>query len=269
MQVIRSRNLRAEDKELLKKYPMKDLASEVITADFMNMTNPLKWTFDKYEYKDILTRLMNIERFQCQEVLSQLNIRTNVTIRRKVGDNQGGGLPTIYPDRRRNELLFGEVPLDANISLDTERGRILFYMSYFESIWLRPKEIADEDLVFECMVINPNHNGIAFDGRQKDRLFVVITPDTAQSMADYGLLPDDYYTETFEKQVFEDAEVQFKLNQVEFSKLAQNLESIDDQMLMHLFPKNDMGLLKQASLKIQPKLVLRFVCSWEPERCLQ
>ena len=218
----------------------------------MNMTNPLKWTFDKYEYKDILTRLMYIERFHCQELLSTLNIKTNVTIRRIVGEDQGDALPTIYPDRRRNELLFGEVLLDSNISLDTERGRILFYMSYFESIWLRPREIIDEDIVFECSVINPNHNDIAFDGRQKDRLFVVITPEVAQMMSNYGLLPEDYYTETFKNVVFEGAEVQFKLNEVEFSKLAQNLDAVDDQMLMHLFPKNDSSLVKQASLRIQP-----------------
>ena len=71
-------------------------------------------------------------------------------------------------------------------------------------------------------------------------------------MSDYGLLPEDYYTETFKNVVFEGAEVQFKLNEVEFSKLAQNLDAVDDQMLMHLFPKNDSSLVKQASLRIQP-----------------
>ena len=150
------------------------------------------------------------------------------------------------------ELLFGEVPLDSNISLDTERGRILFHYSYFEAIWLRPREIIDKDVVFECTVINLDDIGVRFDGRQKDRLFVVITPEAAQMMSDYKLLPNNYNTEMFENVVFEGAEVQFKLNEVEFSKLAQNLDAIDDQMLMHLFPKNDSGLVKQASHQVQP-----------------
>ena len=132
---------------------MKDLAAEVITADFMNMTNPLKWTFDRYEYKDILTRLMYIERFQCQEVLSTLNIQTNVTIRRKVGDDQGDALPTMYPDRRRNELLFGEVLLDSNISLDTERAEFCFITLILNQFGCVPEKLLTKILFLSVLLL--------------------------------------------------------------------------------------------------------------------